>query len=217
MGMQFYLEQITPEQVAEFNENPAAAYEYHGSGADDEAADALEQMAAMGAREDIPPEHKARIEEARVQFQALLAAFGRPARKGPVLVVPERRKFSLQKDWHVLHYALNGTNEGGTGSLADAILGGKVIPDHDHVMGYGPLRCLDARQVKAVAEALAEVDPQGLLAKLDMKDAEAKKIYLAHTLDDLDDWSYLPDLFKDFRAFYADAAERGNGMLLSIT
>lgn len=217
MGMQFCLEQITPQQAREFMEDPAAAYEYYASGAEDQAATVFEQMAAVANREDIAPEAKAQIEAARVQFQAMMAAFGRPARKKPSLVVPERLRFSLEKDWHVLHYALNGTHEGGSSRLADAILGGKVIPDHDQVMGYGPLRCLAPQEVKSVSEALANVDPQSLLSKLDRKDAEAKQIYLAHTLDDLDDWSYLPDLFKDFRAFYADAAQRGNGMLLSIT
>ena len=217
MGMQFYLEQITPAQVNEFTENPDAAYEYYMEDMDHIAVDALEEMASMAVREDIPPEHRARAAEAHAQFQSLLASFGRPARKGPSLVTVKRRKFSLQKDWHVLHYALNGTHEGGEAGLGEAILGGKPLPDHGQVMGYGPLRCLEPEQVKAVAQALANVGPQGLISKLDRRDAEAKQIYLAHTLDDLNDWSYLPDLFKNFRAFYDDAASRGNGMLLSLS
>jgi len=217
MGMQFHLEQITGAQVNEFIKNPRAAYEYYMDDAEQEAGDALEQMAAMAANEDLSPEQRAHAAEAHAQFQALLSSFGRPARKGPALVRQKRRKFSLEKDWHILHYVLNGTHEGGEGSLADAILGGRILPDHDQVMGYGPLRCLDPEQVKAVAHALGNVDPQSLTSRLDRRDAEAKQIYLAHTLDDLSDWSYLPDLFKGFRAFYDDAARRENGMLLSIS
>ena len=124
--------------------------------------------------------------------------------------------FSLEKDWHVMHYALNGTADGGKGPLADAILGGTELRSHDGREDYGPLRYLTPQQVRETSAALAKVDAQKLLDKLDPNDAEAKQIYLAETLDDLEGWSYLPELFEKFRTFYAKAAEKGNAMLLKI-
>lgn len=124
--------------------------------------------------------------------------------------------FSLEKDWHVLHYVLNGTAKGGKGPLADAILGGGELRSRDGREDYGPLRYLTSQQVKEVSAELAKVDAKKLLDRLDAQDAERRQIYLAETLDDLDGWSYLPELFEKFRKFYADAAERGNAMLLKI-
>jgi hypothetical protein len=84
-------------------------------------------------------------------------------------------------------------------------------------MGYGPLRYLNAQQVKGITEALQSVKPEALVSKLDRKDAEAKRIYLAHTLDRPGDWEYLPSLFREFRNFYQDTAQCGNAMLLHIS
>lgn len=217
MGMQFYLEQITPEQITTFTRNPAAAYEFYMDGANDEAELAFDNFVAMAQREGLTEAQRARMQETYSQFQALLASVRPVAPKRPQLVSTKRRKFSLEKDWHVLHYALNGTHEGGEEPLASVILGGTILPDHDGVMGYGPLHYLAPEQVKEIAGALSKIDPQALLAKLDKEDAEAKEIYLAHTLDDLNGWAYLPELFQEFQAFYADAAQRGNGMLLSMS
>ena len=98
--------------------------------------------------------------------------------------------------------------------MADAILGGAQIPDVDGIMGYGPLRYFRSQHVQKIVRALEEVDPDTLISRLDYADAEAKEIYLAHTLKNLNDWSYLPELFKEFRSFYADTEQSGNAMLL---
>ena len=55
-----------------------------------------------------------------------------------------------------------------------------------------------------------------LLSRIDYGDAQAKKIYLSHTLNNLRDWEYLPELFINFRNFYADASRNNKVMLLSI-
>jgi hypothetical protein len=176
------------------------------------------ELRVKAASPDFPPAFRAEVERVAQQFMAKSQA-----QKGPQLVrpqsaaKPERKQFSLEKDWHVLHYALNGTHDGGTTALADAILGGEEIPDLDRTSGYGPFRFLRPEQVADVAAALAEVHPEELLSRLNHKDAEAKQIYLAHTLDDLADWEYLPELFVSFRDFYADTARSDNAMILAIT
>ena len=217
--MQANFDQVASEQLSSFVRDPESAYDFYISLSNRDMANlipqAMQQMKAAAGR-NITPEVKERIEQAMKEFQAMSQVFRHPAPKRPVPVPQERKTFSLQKDWHVLHYALNGTTEGGEGPLAEAILGGKEIPDHRGVMGYGPLRYLEAGQVQDVAKALAGVDPQSLLTRLDEKDAKAKQIYLAHTLKNPADWSYLPELFQEFREFYANAARTHNGMLLAI-
>jgi hypothetical protein len=128
-----------------------------------------------------------------------------------------RKQFRLEKDWHVLHYAMNGTAKAAKGPLGQAVLGGKGITALIGIMSTGPLRYLEPKEVKAIAKALAKIDPDQLLPKLDTEDAEAKHIYLAETLEDLSGWSYFPKFFRQFRSFYTDAARNGNAMLLSIT
>lgn len=124
--------------------------------------------------------------------------------------------FSLEKNWHILHYALNGTAEGGNGPLANAILGGSELRSQGGREDYGPIRYLTPQQVNQTAAELAKVHPRKILEKLDANDAKSKEIYLAETLDHLERWSYLPELFEKFRNFYTDAAKKGNAMLLKI-
>jgi hypothetical protein len=224
MGMQATFHQITPQQLAGFLRKPRTAYDYV-SAPFFENPQSLElgekmvaELRAKAASPNFPPAFRAEVERVAQQFIAKSQA-----QKGPQLVRPEsvstqeRKEFSLEKDWHVLHYALNGTHDGGATALADAILGGEEIPDLDRSSGYGPFRFLRPEQVAAVAAALAKVHPEELLSRLNYEDAEAKQIYLSHTLDDLADWDYLPELFIGFRDFYADAARSGNAMILSIT
>ena len=125
--------------------------------------------------------------------------------------------FSLQKDWHVLHYVLNGTGDAGDKPLEKCILGGRELPPPaDNPVDYGPLRYLTIQEVKEIVEALKRVNPQSLIEKLNRKDAESKRVYLAHTMDDPADWSYLPDLFTEFRKFYQETATARNAMMLKI-
>ena len=226
MGMVAKFYQVTPQQLAEFLRQPASAYNYTLSPFLEDPA-FVERAESVLAELRIktggfPPGVQAQVERVAAQLRSK----SQPS-KGPQLVRPkpepesERRIFSLEKDWHVLHYALNGTHDDGTGPLADAILGGREIPDIEGVTSFGtassdPLRYLDSAEVSSIAAALIEVDPSQLLSKLDFADAQKKKIYLWHTLDDMANWEYLPDLFGTFRDFYSEAAHSGNCMLLSI-
>jgi hypothetical protein len=222
MGMVAALHQITPQQLDEFLRRPNAAYDYVMAPffEDSTLVDAAEKMFAQ-LRENtarFPPAARAELERAAQHFKTQSQA-----RKGPQLVKPgpepppERKDFSLEKDWHVLHYVLNGTHDGGTGPLARAILPGNEILGIEAQMDYGPLRYSTPAEVQAIGAALLEVDPGTLISNVNVADAQAKKIYLSHTLDDPTSWSYSPDFFNDFRAFYSDAAHSGNAMLLSIT
>lgn len=214
MGMEAILVQATPAQLDQFRENPNLAYQYvtgdPGEGDDLARIEAITR--ATFNRMGISAEMREAVER---QFQAM----ARPGSRGPQLVKrqqpePDKKEFSLSKDWHVLHYALNGTAEGGEGPLGFAVFGDEAFPGDD--MDFGPARYLTPTQVKDVSVALQKIEPSSLLSKLDYEDAIQKKIYLCRTLVDLEDWSYLPEFFEEFRNFYSDAAEVGNGMIMKI-
>lgn len=220
MGMEAVLVQITDDQLQEFQQNPRLAYKYVTG--DPGEGDELERMEAI-ARATFDrmkiPEHMREVMREAVEKQ--LQGMTAHKMKGPELIRPkpapeaEKLQFSLHKDWHVLHYALNGTAEGGNGPLRFAVFGDQEFSGMDGV-DYGPARYLTPEQVKGVSAALQQVDPSSLLSKLSYEDARKKRIYLDHTLDDLSNWSYLPEFFVEFRNFYSDAAERGNGMIMKI-
>lgn len=223
MIAKFY--EVTPQQLSEFLRHPSAAYDYTMSqlydhpGAMEMAEKMLDELRIKTAT--FPPAVRGQVEHVADLFRRK-ANIG----KGPQPVIskpkPEavRKDFSLEKDWHVLHYALNGTHDGGARPLADAILGGQEIPDVEGVNSFGAassgaLRYLTSPEVKDVASALRAVEPSQLLSKLNFRDAQEKEIYLAHTLGNISDWEYLPELFVSFREFYLQAADSGNAMLLS--
>jgi hypothetical protein len=156
-------------------------------------------------------------EAAEKEFRAISGIATKP---GSQLVTSqplqeEKKQFSLDKDWHVLHYALNGTAEGGHAPLGFVVFGDKALPEMDDV-DYGPARYLTPEQVRQVSAALQNIEPESLLSKLDYEDAKKKRIYLDHTLNDLRNWARLPGLFAALRRFYLDAADHGNGMIMKI-
>ena len=87
MGINCDFERISAQQSEEFLANPRLAYEYVFTG--------LRGIFDNSADED--------LERDLLKQQEKRAA--------------ENRRFSLRKDWHVLHYALNGTTKGGNGPL----------------------------------------------------------------------------------------------------
>src|SRR5438034_766693 len=118
MGMVASLEQITSQQLAEFLQDPQRAYDYVFS-------QLLEDPASMNFFDEILrqaegnagqiPGLRAQIERIQGQAHALKTRAGIHLVKGrrkpseQTQVKQERKQFSLEKDWHVLHYLLNGT------------------------------------------------------------------------------------------------------------
>jgi hypothetical protein len=216
MGMESVLVQATPSQLQQFQKQPRLAYEYvtGDSGEGDEAARMDGIARAAFDRMGVPAHMREAVER---EFRAISGIAMKP---GPHLVAPqkpdgEKRQFSLSKDWHVLHYALNGTAEGGHAPLGFVVFGDNPLPEMDDV-DYGPARYLTPEQVGQVSVALRDIEPESLLSKLDYEDAKKKRIYLDHTLNDLRNWVHLPELFAELRRFYLDAAEHGNGMIMKI-
>jgi hypothetical protein len=123
--------------------------------------------------------------------------------------------FDVDKAWHGLHYLLTGTADGGEGPAALAILGGEEIGED---LGMGPARFLTPSQVREVAAALAGITDAELRARFDPQRMQALDIYpdVIWVRDGDDAFDYLMDNFAPLVEFYADAAARGDGVILSL-
>src|SRR5215831_19469945 len=109
MGMRGVLVQVSPGKLAEFIADSRIAYQQ----VDAAIIQSLKEKPgkAQDARAGRSPK-------------------SRPV-KGKAALQEKWKIFSMEKDWHTLHYLLNGTAQGGEGPLADTVLGGKEIPDLD--------------------------------------------------------------------------------------
>ncbi|GAB2514462.1 YfbM family protein [Lysobacter humi (ex Lee et al. 2017)] len=121
----------------------------------------------------------------------------------------------LDKAWHCIHYMLTGDAWGGDGPLAAAILGGEPAGED---VGYGPARLLRPGAVREVATALAGIDDAEFRSRFDPPAMQAADVYLADMCArDADEaLDYLVENFRELVRFYSGAAERGDGVVLSI-
>lgn len=153
-------------------------------------------------------------------FQRL---FGRPARaKAPAvdfsLAPGEVDTIDLDKAWHGIHFMLTGTAWEGTPPLNFLMHGGVEIGDVE--VGYGPARGMTGAEVKAVAGALAGIDEAFMRARFDPAQMMQLDIYPGiWDRDPADDDSlgYCMEYFSALRAFVMRAAERGAGLVISLT
>ena len=130
-------------------------------------------------------------------------------------------QLSLYKDWHVLYYILTGKSwEAVDSPLGRAIMGGRELPDTQRVMGYGPARYLTPSQVSEVASALSDFPFAERALTYNHIAAEAAKVYPHRYPNDPlaeDEKQALIDYFNLLRDFYADAAKKGNAMILWVS
>jgi hypothetical protein len=83
----------------------------------------------------------------------------------------------LDKAWHCLHFLLTGSAQaGGNAPLGFLLQGGTPVGDED-LGGFGPARVFRPLEAAAVADALAPVTDQQLLARFDLKKLETLGVY----------------------------------------
>ena len=122
--------------------------------------------------------------------------------------------FDVDKAWHGLHYLFTGTAWGGDGPLAQAILGGEAIGED---LGMGPARFLLPAQVREVAAALAGLTEDDLRTRFDPQQMKALDIYPDIWVQEGDEaFEYLMENYQPLVEFYAGAAGRGDGVILSL-
>jgi hypothetical protein len=138
------------------------------------------------------------------------AALGKNAPPAQTPTENEPAVLDLHKSWHCLHFLFTGKVEGSDGSpLGDAILGGTEIGGEAADTGYGPPRALSPAQVKHVAAALDSFPIEQKAQAFDASAADQAGVYVAqHEKEELQQY------FARLRSFYADAASKGNAILL---
>jgi len=122
--------------------------------------------------------------------------------------------FDVGRAWHAVHMLLNGTPWGGSGPAFDAVLGGTTLGDPST---YEPVRALLPERVAAVAEHLHALPGEQLRPRFTHRAFRQAEVYP-------DVWDQ-PDVLTAFvlpayealRAFYAQAAAAGDGVLLRLT
>tara|TARA_R110002072_G_scaffold28855_3_gene92182 strand:+ start:120 stop:695 length:576 start_codon:yes stop_codon:yes gene_type:complete len=120
--------------------------------------------------------------------------------------------FSLEKDWHVMHYLLTNRVWGGKGPLSDAILGGTPIgPNND----FGPARYLEPEEVSAVATALEPVDRPRLLRHWPPWFLPRWRLYYVGSYGEAEAEAVAFE-FSELRDYYLTARANGEGMILKI-
>ncbi len=204
MGMIGHLRAITEEQLKQFRQNPAAIGEFlHGKKRADIAKiqAALERVQQIGLRAIGNPAEK---EKARLEIIRELTAAGvKLPTDGP-----DEDGLRLEKSWHSLHYLLTGSAQEVDSPLGNAILGGKEIgPD----LGYGPARFLDPTQVREVSSALNKISKRDLARQFDLEKMVAANVYACNDKSELESAQHY---FQQMVKYYAEAAKRGDAMLL---
>lgn len=127
---------------------------------------------------------------------------------------PPGDHLDLDKTWHAIHFLLNGQTWTGDGPLFDAVLGGEPLGEED--VGYGPARALTAEQVKATAQALADLPVETLLARFDAQTLNDNEIYPQAWTGEADDLAYVEHHYIQLAAFFQAAAKHDDALLLYV-
>lgn len=89
---------------------------------------------------------------------------------------PGRGFVDLDKAWHCLHFLLTGSAQGGSTPVSFLLQGGTPIGEED-LGGFGPARVFRPLEAAAIADALAPIMNEQLLARFDLKKLEKLDVY----------------------------------------
>lgn len=129
---------------------------------------------------------------------------------------PSWHQFTLDKVWQAIHFLLTGQIDGGNPPLVWVVLGGLELADKKNYTNGSPVRILSPDQVREVAGALSAISGEQLLSRATIAEMASKNIY-AISENAVPEREYLRTQYEELKQFYVDAAQKGNGMLLSLT
>ncbi len=205
------IRQITPDQLQALQDRPLLVRALISKKAELDTVKLLAtsertQEIALRAEGTASADDLAELEKARTQIlrEIQSAGINLPDEE------PDEDGLSLEGYWHMLHRVITGHAGAGVPPLGDAILGGTPIGDD---IGHGPARYLEPDQVRQVAEALSRFSSEELIYRFDPEAMAAERIYGAEQEDKSD---FLEYYFSRLARYYADAAGRGNAMLLYV-
>jgi hypothetical protein len=166
------------------------------------------------AVQNLDPRLQAELTERIGRVQAAIAGGQTPATMPRDQTEPTsgRRKLSLDKAWHGVHYLLTGEPESTSGSLGNVVLGGTEIGDDE---GYGPARCFTTSEVAQLARVL---DQAGIrdeaAARYDSARMSDLGIYPGGWDEEGRDW--LLDALDELRAFFVAVAATGDAIVTCL-
>lgn len=205
MSMIGYLRQVSPGALVRLRESPDTLGRLVGRG--------FTMPAGMMSDEAVQRVLGTAPQHLREQLAAMLRPKGNDPGAG-LSVEDAPPALSLEKAWHALHFLLTGSAGPTPTALGSALLGGEETAVD---LGYGPVRILAPDDVATVAGALASLTPEVLAGRYDEAAMEQAGVYpggWARDAEQSRDW--LLGSFEQLRGYYAQARERGFGMLLYV-
>lgn len=138
-------------------------------------------------------------------------------RADPWQPTSEGEELDLDKSWHGIHYLLTGTAYEGEPPLDFIVRGGAEIADAE--VGMNPPRVLRSDEVRAVADAIERMPPEELRKRFDpermLEEGIYPDIWDRDPAED-DSLGYLLEHYAELRVFIRRAADRGDGLIVSI-
>jgi len=120
----------------------------------------------------------------------------------------------LDRAWHAIHFVLNGSRLGGNPPLNFLVDEGTAVGEID--VGFGPARVLTSAEVRALAKALAAVEPEDVRGQLDLSQLDAMRIYPGAWQRNGLDVDYVVGHYGARRELVARLARDGLGLVLYI-
>ncbi|MGL4821303.1 MAG: YfbM family protein [Bacilli bacterium] len=117
----------------------------------------------------------------------------------------------LNSEWHLLHFALTGSEDESDAPLNNVIFGGTPIGED---LGYGPATYLTSDQVHALVQSLPSVD-QFTAHVEDLEIPES--VHGASNGVTAEERDGMVHYFAEVRQYLEEAAERGFGVLRLIS
>jgi hypothetical protein len=125
------------------------------------------------------------------------------------------RHLDIDKSWQLIHFLLAGDASGGDEPWCNVVMGGQEIGDVEVV--YGPARFLLPEAVSEVSAALSTVTEDDLWARFNVEAVRDAQIY-PHGWNGSDsDRSYVLNHFNGLKAFFRDAADAQEPVLLYLS
>src|SRR5712692_2876493 len=125
-----------------------------------------------------------------------------------------RERVVLKKAWHAIHFVLNGSRLGGEEPLNFLVSEGTPVGEVD--VGFGPARVLSSEQVRALAAALAALEPEDVAARVDLRKLDEEVIYPGNWQRNGIGVDYVVGSYREMRDLIVRLADQGLGMVLYI-
>src|SRR5207248_9123201 len=109
----------------------------------------------------------------------------------------DQERVVLNKAWHAIHFALTGSRLGGAEPLNFLASEGTPVGDVD--VGYGPARVLTSDRVKALAARLAEISPDEVAGRVDLRTLDEHQIYPGNWQRDGLNVEYVVSNYREMR------------------